>query len=78
MRDPETREPFPATAAFGVKVGRRALENGLLCRFDPGWIALGPPLVVTAGEIDEIVDILDRSMGEALEEVGHRLPRESP
>ena len=78
VRDPATREPFPAESAFGVKVGRRALENGLLCRFDPGWIAFGPPLVVTGGEVDEMVDILDRSIGEALEEAGTSRTGESP
>ena len=41
-------------------------RNGLLCRFDPHWIAFGPPLVVTAEQIDEMVAVLDRSMGEVL------------
>ena len=64
VRDRQTKARFSDEVAFGVKVGRRALENGLLCRFDPHWIAFGPPLVVTAGEIDEMVAILDRSIGE--------------
>src|SRR6516165_10917102 len=34
VRDPAKKERFPNDLAFGVKVGRRALENGLLCRFD--------------------------------------------
>jgi adenosylmethionine-8-amino-7-oxononanoate aminotransferase len=66
VRDRATRERFPAEAAFGVRVGRRALDNGLLFRFDPHWIAFGPALVVTAEQIDEMVDILDRSIGEVL------------
>ncbi len=66
VRDPATREQFPAKLAVGVQIGRRALENGLLCRFDPHWIALGPPLIVTSEQVDEIVAILDRSMGEVL------------
>jgi adenosylmethionine-8-amino-7-oxononanoate aminotransferase len=66
VRDPATKDPFPD--AFGVKVGRRALENGLLCRFDPNWIAFGPPLVSTAEQIDEMVAILDRSLAEVLDE----------
>ncbi|HEX8200202.1 MAG TPA: aspartate aminotransferase family protein, partial [Isosphaeraceae bacterium] len=66
VRDPATKEPFPD--AFGVRVGRRALENGLLCRFDPHWIAFGPPLVSTPEQIDAMVAILDRSLGEVLEE----------
>jgi adenosylmethionine-8-amino-7-oxononanoate aminotransferase len=64
VRDVATRERFPVSLAFGVQVGRRALENGLLCRFDPHWIALGPPLTVTADNIDEMTAILDQSLGE--------------
>lgn len=68
VRDPATREPMPD--GFGVKVGRRALEHGLLCRFDPNWIAFGPPLVTTGEQIDEMLAILDRSLGEVLAEAG--------
>jgi adenosylmethionine-8-amino-7-oxononanoate aminotransferase len=64
VKDRTTRERFPN--GFGVKVGRRALANGLLCRFDPHWIALGPPLVSTVEHIEEMVAVLDRSMGEVL------------
>ena len=64
------RHRFPTRMAFGVRVGRRALANGLLCRFDPHWIAFGPPLIVTAEQIDEMVAILDRSLGEVLGERG--------
>ena len=46
VRDRGHQGAVPAELAFGVRVGRRALENGLLCRFDPHWIAFGPPLVV--------------------------------
>jgi adenosylmethionine-8-amino-7-oxononanoate aminotransferase len=68
VRDRATKERFPSEAAFGVRVGRRALENGLLCRFDPHWLAFGPPLVSTAAEIDAMADVLDRSLGEVLHE----------
>jgi 4-aminobutyrate aminotransferase-like enzyme len=66
VRDRATKERFPDATAFGVHVGRRALEHGLLCRFDPHWIAFGPPLVVTAEQVDEMTAILDRSIGEVL------------
>jgi adenosylmethionine-8-amino-7-oxononanoate aminotransferase len=65
VRDTKTKEPMPGD--FGVMVGRRALENGLLCRFDPHWIAFGPPLITTAEQVDEMVGILDRSLGEVLD-----------
>ena len=69
VRDRPTKARFADATAFGVQVGRRALAHGLLCRFDPHWIAFGPPLVVTAEEIDEMVAILDRSLGEVWAEI---------
>jgi adenosylmethionine-8-amino-7-oxononanoate aminotransferase len=70
VRDRATRARFPDALAFGTRVGRRALDHGLLCRFDPHWIAFGPPLTVTAEQIDDMVAILDRSLGEVLSEIG--------
>jgi adenosylmethionine-8-amino-7-oxononanoate aminotransferase len=70
VHDRATKERFPADVAFGVQVGRRALDNGLLCRFDPHWLAVGPPLVSTAEQIDEMMAILDRSLGEVISGMG--------
>jgi adenosylmethionine-8-amino-7-oxononanoate aminotransferase len=64
VRDRATKQPFPPSVAFGVRVGKRALQNGLLCRFDPNWIAFGPPLTSTADEIADMVSILDQSIDE--------------
>jgi len=50
-----------------VRVGRRALRHGLLCRFDPHWIAFGPALTVTAEQIGEMLAVLDRCIGEELD-----------
>eukprot|EP00048_Salpingoeca_helianthica_P012819 m.188666 g.188666 ORF g.188666 m.188666 type:complete len:470 (-) comp15424_c0_seq18:34-1443(-) len=66
VRDPATKTRFPDNPAFGTMVGRRALQHGLLCRFDPHWIAFGPALTVTAEEIDAMVGILDTAIGETL------------
>jgi adenosylmethionine-8-amino-7-oxononanoate aminotransferase len=70
VADVKTKTQFPAKPGFGVRVGRRALELGLLCRFDPHWIAFGPALTVTSEELDEMLAILDRSIGEILAEHG--------
>jgi adenosylmethionine-8-amino-7-oxononanoate aminotransferase len=66
VKNPATKERFPQAMAFGVQVGRRALQNGMLCRFDPHWIAFGPALTFAAEQIDELLAILDRSIGEVL------------
>ena len=64
VADRRSKERLPND--FGVRVGRRALASGLLCRFDPHWIAFGPPLIVTAEHIDEMVAILGRCIEETL------------
>lgn len=66
VSDLASKRPFDPP--LGQRLGRRALANGLLTRFDPHWLAVGPPLVVTADEIDQIVAILDRSIGEVMAE----------
>jgi adenosylmethionine-8-amino-7-oxononanoate aminotransferase len=68
VRDRHTKERFSGDPGVGVRIGRRALQNGLLCRFDPHWIAFGPPLTSTAGEIDAMLELLDRSIAEVLQE----------
>jgi adenosylmethionine-8-amino-7-oxononanoate aminotransferase len=68
VRDLKTKERFSAEVNFGVRVGRRALEKGLLCRFDPHWIAFGPPLISTAEQIDEMVSILEEGLRDVLAE----------
>ncbi|GIS59992.1 MAG: hypothetical protein CM1200mP2_22170 [Planctomycetaceae bacterium] len=64
VKDPETKEQFDPP--IGQAIGKRALENGLISRFDPHWIALGPPLTVTGEQIDEMVAILDQSITDVL------------
>lgn len=67
VRDPATRERWDIP--LGTLIGRRALANGLLFRFDPHWIAFGPPLIVTEQDVDQILSILDRSFAEVLAEL---------
>jgi adenosylmethionine-8-amino-7-oxononanoate aminotransferase len=67
VQDRASKKPFPTEMNFGVRLGRRALANGLLCRFDPHWLAFGPPLVVSAEQLEEMLAVLDRSIGEVLE-----------
>jgi len=64
VRDLKTRAQFDPP--IGQQIGRVALQNGLLTRFDPHWLAVAPPLTVDAEQIDEVIRILDQSIGEVL------------
>jgi adenosylmethionine-8-amino-7-oxononanoate aminotransferase len=68
-RDPGTKAPFPPGVNIGLRIGRQALRNGLLLRFEPDWIAFGPPLIVTERDIDTMVAILEQSIREVLREL---------
>jgi adenosylmethionine-8-amino-7-oxononanoate aminotransferase len=67
VKDPKTKERFANN--IGVQIGKRALANGLLCRFDPHWLAFGPALNVTGEQVDEMAGLLDKSMGEVMASV---------
>lgn len=67
VRDTATKQPFDDP--IGTLIGHRALQNGLLTRYDPTWIGLGPPLILTDDQADEIVAILDRSIAQVLVEL---------
>ena len=69
VEDPDTRAPFDPSVKFGVRAGQAALEKGLLTRFDPNWIALAPPLVITREETDLMLDILADSIRVTVKEL---------
>ncbi|MCH2123539.1 MAG: aspartate aminotransferase family protein [Pirellulaceae bacterium] len=64
VKDVATKEPF--APPIGMEIGRRALENGLLTRFDAHWLAVGPPLMINEAQVDQIIETLDRSIKETL------------
>ena len=61
-----TREPFPESLKFGGRVHRAARKRGLLIREGPTFVVVAPPLVVTEAEVDEIVDLMDHAIGDAV------------
>jgi adenosylmethionine-8-amino-7-oxononanoate aminotransferase len=67
VKNPATKEKFQSDVKFGLQVGKRALENGLLLRFDPDWIAVAPPLVISEAEVDQMMDILTQSVKDVLQ-----------
>jgi len=64
VRDGASKQKFDPP--IGIEIGRRALANGLLTRFDPHWLALGPPLIINDEHVRQIIKILDHSIQEVL------------
>jgi adenosylmethionine-8-amino-7-oxononanoate aminotransferase len=69
VKDTKTKEQFGEGVNFGLRVGRKALQKGLILRYDPHWIAFAPPLVISATETDKMMDIFSESFTETLKEL---------
>ena len=66
VRDTRTMEPFPE---LGRALKKTALRNGLIIRIDPTWFAVAPALIATEADIDEMCELIDKSLAEALKTV---------
>lgn len=65
VQDRATKAPFPAKERVNDRLRQRAFDNGLMVYYSQGCadgvngdvIMLGPPLIVTREQVDEIVEI---------------------
>jgi adenosylmethionine-8-amino-7-oxononanoate aminotransferase len=66
MKEDSAHEPFPE---LGVTLKRTAVENGLILRVDPNWFAVCPALISSESELDEMCELIEKSLGQSLEAV---------
>ena len=71
VSDKATKAPFPGHLGVSERVSRRALANGLICRPLGQAVVLAPPFIITEAEIDELFDILARTLDEVASDIGH-------
>lgn len=70
VQDKKSKSPFPAKEKTAVKIWQLAFEKGLVIYYSQGCadgvngdlIMLGPPLIVTESDIEEIVNILTETI----------------
>jgi len=70
VKDKETKEPLDPDLHFSVQLAIECLSNGLGVQFGMGcdrgqagdMIILGPPFIITKGQINDMVTILDKSL----------------
>ena len=73
VRDTRSMAPFPE---LGNALKQTALENGLIMRIDPSWFAVAPALIAEESDLDEMCDLIEKSLLQALS-IAARQPRES-
>jgi adenosylmethionine-8-amino-7-oxononanoate aminotransferase len=77
VQDRETKDPFPANLGLAWKIRHRAFEKGLVVYWSQGCadgingdlIMVGPPLIITEDQVEELVAILREAVVEVLDEV---------
>ncbi len=69
VQDAETMEPFPADGKLGDALQKTAVENGLIMRTHPDWFAVSLPLIAEESDIDEMHELIVKSLKEALDMV---------
>jgi adenosylmethionine-8-amino-7-oxononanoate aminotransferase len=70
VEDPTTNRPFPAGRKLGDALRRTAIRNGVILRVHSDWFSVAPPLIVQRGDLDEMCDLIERSLEQALTQVG--------
>ncbi|KRP99758.1 hypothetical protein AOQ73_19475 [Bradyrhizobium pachyrhizi] len=70
VADRQTKRRFESELKVGARISKAARDRGLIARAMPHGDILGfaPPLVVTEGEIDEIVDLAYRATKQVMDE----------
>lgn len=66
VEDAKTNKPFPEGNKLGNALKRTAIENGIIMRVDPDWFAVAPPIISTDEEIEEMCDLIEKSLVDAL------------
>lgn len=71
VADRQTKRRFDPELKVGARISKAARDHGLIARAMPHGDILGfaPPLVVSEGEIDEIVDLAYRATKQVMDEL---------
>ncbi len=75
--DRETKDPFPAEKQLWAKLQKTAMTYGLMCYPNGGTIdgikgdhvIMAPPYIITEAQIDEIVEKLEKSVAQTINQL---------
>ena len=59
-------EPFPVGRKLGNSMKKIAIINGLILRVQGDFMSIAPHFIVEKDDIDELVDLLKKSLIEAI------------
>jgi 4-aminobutyrate--pyruvate transaminase len=66
VKNKTTREPFPATLDVPKALDQAVKHHGVILRFIGNRIAFSPPLIITEGEIEDMIVRVRRALDETM------------
>ena len=64
VSDRESKAHFEDSLQVSRRLTEKMQDRGIIMRFNADKVTLGPPLCITADDIDEVVSALDGAIGE--------------
>ena len=72
VQDKSSKKPFETAVAAGALAAELALDNGLIVRAAGDAIAMCPPLIIEAKQIDQMFDRLAATLDQTEAELRRR------
>jgi len=72
VQDISTFKPFPEGNKLGAALKKTSVDNGLIIRINPDWFAVAPPLIAEESDIDEMCNLIEKSLKEAIDVVNNK------
>jgi len=69
VQDMKTMKPYPNDLKIGRSLAETAVDNGLIMRIAPDWFAVAPPLIAEESDLEEMCDLIEKSLKEAINKV---------
>jgi adenosylmethionine-8-amino-7-oxononanoate aminotransferase len=66
VKDTKSMAPYPE---LGTALKKTALKNGLILRVDPSWFAVAPALIAEESDLDEMCQLIEKSLVDALDQL---------
>jgi len=72
VKDKATRQHFPEELAVGMVCRAHCFNNGLIMRAVGDRMIIAPPLCMTRGQVDEMMDLIRQALDLTLAELQRR------
>ena len=70
VEDKESKRPFDPSVAVARRLHELVMEEGLICRSMFESVGFSPPLILSRGDVDSIIDMFSKGLEKLTQELG--------